>query len=64
MRLALLEFCDHRPEEAAKHLARLQDETLRPAVPREWLRDPEALSKVAESTRHGAAAIPLAPKGR
>ncbi|MCI4360970.1 MAG: hypothetical protein L3J91_04640, partial [Thermoplasmata archaeon] len=64
MRLALLEFADHRPEEAQKHLARLADETLSPSVPREWLRDPEALSLVAEATRHGAGAIPVVPNAR
>jgi tetratricopeptide (TPR) repeat protein len=63
IRLAVLEFADHRPTEAASFLARLDDEELRHAVPPRWIVTSDGLSARADTLRYGAAALPRAGAG-
>jgi hypothetical protein len=64
IRLALLEFADHRPDDARAHLDRLQADDLRGSIPKAWILSPEKLEAAAEESRHGAGAIPVETRGR
>ncbi|MCI4322267.1 MAG: hypothetical protein L3K05_08200, partial [Thermoplasmata archaeon] len=63
IRLALLEFADHRPSEARGFLHRLDDDELHGAIPKRWVVSPEVLQGKAEGLRHGAAALPKTGNG-
>ncbi|HKV90083.1 MAG TPA: AAA family ATPase [Thermoplasmata archaeon] len=58
IRLAILEFADHRPTQARAFLARLDSEELHAAIPKKWMVSPEGLEARAETLRHGAAPLP------
>ncbi|MCI4324330.1 MAG: hypothetical protein L3K00_00350 [Thermoplasmata archaeon] len=64
IRLALLEFADHRPDDAKAHLERLQGDELRESIPRGWLRSSEGLAAAADDSRHGAGPLPQESRGR
>jgi tetratricopeptide (TPR) repeat protein len=64
IRLALLEFAEDRPNEAREHIARLQSDDLRNAIPRDWRISPEALEAAAPDSRHGAGPIPREKSSR
>ncbi|MCI4327595.1 MAG: ATP-binding protein [Thermoplasmata archaeon] len=64
LRLALLEFADHRPNEARAYLDRLHGEELEKSLPKSWVIGPETLEQKAEGLHHGAGPLPTTKSSR
>ncbi len=64
VRLAILEFADHRPNEARAYLERLRADDIEKAVPKGWVIGPDTLAQQADGLRHGAAQLPSTKAGR
>jgi len=58
IRLAILEFADHRPAEAKAYLERVHSDEMEKAAPKSWVIGPETLADRAPNLHHGASALP------